>query len=128
MKPQDAYVVLRADSWSALTFFFFQAEDGIRDYKVTGVQTCALPIYEQAPDRPGGGGGGAAGAGGPLRLLEGDDQDQEEAHGYDEAGEELGHAALQVEIGRASCRERVESSRVSVSVERKHGRAERETW
>src|SRR5256885_1684632 len=26
-------------------FFFFQAEDGIRDYKVTGVQTCALPIY-----------------------------------------------------------------------------------
>src|SRR5256885_10240068 len=27
-----------------MTFFFFQAEDGIRDYKVTGVQTCALPI------------------------------------------------------------------------------------
>src|SRR5688500_19589587 len=27
-----------------LSFFFFQAEDGIRDYKVTGVQTCALPI------------------------------------------------------------------------------------
>ena len=25
-------------------FFFFQAEDGIRDYDVTGVQTCALPI------------------------------------------------------------------------------------
>src|ERR1022692_5124466 len=25
-------------------FVFFQAEDGIRDYKVTGVQTCALPI------------------------------------------------------------------------------------
>ena len=24
---------------------FFQAEDGIRDYKVTGVQTCALPIW-----------------------------------------------------------------------------------
>src|SRR2546426_7468704 len=31
-------------------FFFFQAEDGIRDYKVTGVQTCALPIYLR--DRP----------------------------------------------------------------------------
>src|SRR5205807_7361980 len=39
--------------WSALEssvlrtrsrFFFFQAEDGIRDYKVTAVQTCALPI------------------------------------------------------------------------------------
>src|SRR5256885_9623133 len=28
----------------ALFVFFFQAEDGIRDYKVTGVQTCALPI------------------------------------------------------------------------------------
>src|SRR5256885_11898454 len=28
-----------------LVVFFFQAEDGIRDYKVTGVQTCALPIY-----------------------------------------------------------------------------------
>src|SRR5256885_14091165 len=27
--------------------FFFQAEDGIRDYKVTGVQTCALPICEE---------------------------------------------------------------------------------
>src|SRR2546426_1588503 len=29
--------------------FFFQAEDGIRYYKVTGVQTCALPISRQAP-------------------------------------------------------------------------------
>src|SRR5205807_5664262 len=28
------------------SIFFFQAEDGIRDYKVTGVQTCALPISE----------------------------------------------------------------------------------
>src|SRR5699024_11752669 len=28
-----------------LLFFFFQAEDGIRDRNVTGVQTCALPIY-----------------------------------------------------------------------------------
>src|SRR5262249_60046400 len=27
-----------------LCFFFFQAEDGIRDWSVTGVQTCALPI------------------------------------------------------------------------------------
>src|SRR5690606_30464466 len=27
-----------------LIFFFFQAEDGIRDFHVTGVQTCALPI------------------------------------------------------------------------------------
>src|SRR5215475_15274691 len=29
-------------------FFFFQAEDGIRDFHVTGVQTCALPILETA--------------------------------------------------------------------------------
>src|SRR5690606_39588100 len=27
--------------------FFFQAEDGIRDFHVTGVQTCALPIYRE---------------------------------------------------------------------------------
>src|SRR5215203_759464 len=33
-------------------FFFFQAEDGIRDIGVTGVQTCALPILENAaPER-----------------------------------------------------------------------------
>src|SRR5256885_17044555 len=31
--------------WLLWFFFFFQAEDGIRDYKVTGVQTCALPIF-----------------------------------------------------------------------------------
>src|SRR3989442_8557631 len=29
-------------------FFFFQAEDGIRDADVTGVQTCALPIFTRA--------------------------------------------------------------------------------
>src|SRR5690554_7141615 len=33
-------------------FFFFQAEDGIRDADVTGVQTCALPIFrEHVTDR-----------------------------------------------------------------------------
>src|SRR5688500_20150737 len=42
----------------SFVFFFFQAEDGIRDYKVTGVQTCALPISSPsrtsaAPRRPG---------------------------------------------------------------------------
>src|SRR5256885_6949822 len=37
--------------YSCLGFgFFFQAEDGIRDYKVTGVQTCALPISDVPPD------------------------------------------------------------------------------
>src|SRR5690349_24134044 len=32
-------------------FFFFQAEDGIRDLYVTGVQTCALPIFEHSGRR-----------------------------------------------------------------------------
>src|SRR5256885_11271256 len=34
-------------SYVCAFFFFFQAEDGIRDYKVTGVQTCALPILQR---------------------------------------------------------------------------------
>src|SRR5206468_5761496 len=34
---------------SAVVVFFFQAEDGIRDLIVTGVQTCALPIYPAPP-------------------------------------------------------------------------------
>src|SRR5204863_3629704 len=33
-------------------FFFFQAEDGIRDLYVTGVQTCALPILRLRRERP----------------------------------------------------------------------------
>ena len=31
---------------SVVVIFFFQAEDGIRDSPVTGVQTCALPIFQ----------------------------------------------------------------------------------
>src|SRR5688500_20375003 len=41
--------------------FFFQAEDGIRDYKVTGVQTCALPIYGRLRR--------VAGASGSVRVI-----------------------------------------------------------
>src|SRR2546429_3318708 len=37
---------------SGLFFFFFQAEDGIRDVAVTGVQTCALPILDVLDPRP----------------------------------------------------------------------------
>src|SRR3712207_7154793 len=33
--------------YQILLFFFFQAEDGIRDIGVTGVQTCALPILDR---------------------------------------------------------------------------------
>src|SRR2546426_2281336 len=40
-------------------FFFFQAEDGIRDYKVTGVQTCALPICTTTSTHAAGGALGA---------------------------------------------------------------------
>src|SRR5205823_8221586 len=43
-------------------FFFFQAEDGIRDKLVTGVQTCALPIYTDRAHR-------LARPGEPARLL-----------------------------------------------------------
>src|SRR2546430_7668088 len=37
--------LFRRFSLCIFCFFFFQAEDGIRDLTVTGVQTCALPIY-----------------------------------------------------------------------------------
>src|SRR6267143_7251875 len=43
-------------------FFFFQAEDGIRDGTVTGVQTCALPIYGRSVRR----------AARPVRQARGD--------------------------------------------------------
>src|SRR5205807_6234374 len=43
IKLQDEQILKNAISKDP---FFFQAEDGIRDYKVTGVQTCALPIYD----------------------------------------------------------------------------------
>src|SRR5260221_9798652 len=41
--PRVGYILSIADG-PGLLFFFFQAEDGIRDHCVTGVQTCALPI------------------------------------------------------------------------------------
>src|SRR2546430_8950636 len=37
--------------WDFELFFFFQAEDGIRDLTVTGVQTCALPILTRTAAR-----------------------------------------------------------------------------
>src|SRR2546430_7307892 len=49
--------ILYTDIVLFVFFFFFQAEDGIRDLTVTGVQTCALPISRSRPwpaisDRP----------------------------------------------------------------------------
>src|SRR5256886_7901445 len=86
-------------------FFFFQAEDGIRDLTVTGVQTCALPIYVLRGllrralllrEHP--------------RVEERAEEGREEHHlREDEPHHRHTEAAvdLQVEIGRASCRERV---------------------
>src|SRR5690606_40760721 len=56
-------------------YFFFQAEDGIRDFHVTGVQTCALPIYavdsRAAAPPPGSAGGRPRGDGGPWSEAAG---------------------------------------------------------
>src|SRR2546422_7579414 len=41
-------MIVSADEYFII-FFFFQAEDGIRDVAVTGVQTCALPISHGDP-------------------------------------------------------------------------------
>src|SRR2546426_6674655 len=84
-----------------LDYFFFQAEDGIRDYKVTGVQTCALPILlvedvlirgidrrrlhlRQAGQRPGVIGRMLAAPGGPGREV----RQLGEQHGRLERSEE----------------------------------------
>src|SRR2546429_1300242 len=54
-------------------FFFFQAEDGIRDVAVTGVQTCALPISARLQELRGGeaerAGEQAVGEGFPARVV-----------------------------------------------------------
>src|SRR5205823_10900107 len=99
--------------------FFFQAEDGIRDKLVTGVQTCALPIYEDPGSARGGGvSAGAATVGralvsprgNPAPTVSLDSESREwlrdlraEGAAHSAAVERL-HALLQ--IGRASCRER----------------------
>src|SRR5256885_12513324 len=57
-KKTNVSLLDRSLSVQLCGFFFFQAEDGIRDYKVTGVQTCALPIsrlqiFRRSPYRRG---------------------------------------------------------------------------
>src|SRR5207237_7273743 len=95
---------------------FFQAEDGIRDSSVTGVQTCALPIYlpRLLPLRPAGRRGRPGrlfdlwlrGAGVP-RPADATGPGAGAAQGAD-GGIPLAQGAGRGEIGRASCRERVE--------------------
>ena len=70
-------------------FFFFQAEDGIRDTSVTGVQTCALPISFLRWPRPH-----------PR------DQLIRFTHANNNS-KTVGPGVGAGEIGRASCRERV---------------------
>src|SRR5438034_1218979 len=84
-------------------FFFFQAEDGIRDHCVTGVQTCALPIYTPPPSE-------WKTFGDPIqaktiidrRLGDNPELAQKVIKDYIAARAERNR-----EIGRASCRERV---------------------
>src|SRR5437868_7454669 len=96
--------------------FFFQAEDGIRDRNVTGVQTCALPISCRAARREGGEqreddeaevaallGGIAAGE--VRRDVAGERRPERGQDGGDDEVERVGRVVAQ--IGRASCRERV---------------------
>src|SRR5471032_3506143 len=47
IKERILIIFLLLHFLSLMLFFFFQAEDGIRDRDVTGVQTCALPISTQ---------------------------------------------------------------------------------
>src|SRR2546422_2442448 len=46
MNSTIEFLLLVWQSYLVIDFFFFQAEDGIRDVAVTGVQTCALPISQ----------------------------------------------------------------------------------
>src|SRR5258708_17508580 len=88
-------------------FFFFQAEDGIRDDLVTGVQTCALPIYNkiktQSSPLPRCGGGGV------LRAPETETRCTRVLREQLHPRRSLAAAVYWggIEIGRASCRERV---------------------
>src|SRR5207245_8052585 len=106
--------------------FFFQAEDGIRDATVTGVQTCALPIFISKPP--------FQRCAGPETNGAGDDADDDAVPGQHEPGRRSDGAeasngpgdhaehrwfAPRPQIGRASCREREESSGVWESVKDK---------
>src|SRR5690348_18326149 len=92
--------------------FFFQAEDGIRDGRVTGVQTCALPICSSGSSNP------PVLPGGFELPLE---PRLPRIGSVDEVGVEERAAALakRSKIGRASCRERVWVLVVAVSLKKK---------
>src|SRR5256885_10753234 len=91
---------------SSLVFFFFQAEDGIRDYKVTGVQTCALPIL---PDSPywRSARSAAPGFAAAWRTPRPGAQALKCRRRGGAADSRYARARRPAQIGRASCRERV---------------------
>src|SRR5699024_11612549 len=91
-----------------LSIFFFQAEDGIRDRNVTGVQTCALPIYRGQPilaayPHPHAHVSQTLGANLLVALF-----DTPGPNAGRPDGQTLHHGYRRRKIGRASCRERVE--------------------
>src|SRR2546427_7510969 len=90
-----------------LLFFFFQAEDGIRDLTVTGVQTCALPISRPRPP-PGTGprAGARRGCGGRWRPPQWHPRPAPRSAHRPRASRRWSRWASR-QIGRASCRERV---------------------
>src|SRR2546430_3975174 len=91
----------------ALMVFFFQAEDGIRDLTVTGVQTCALPISQRQiaratpPESQGG-----LPPGFRLAFIQGDRQVSRDVQ-LSNAKHGIFDNYRYSKIGRASCRERV---------------------
>src|SRR5262249_56407032 len=103
-------------------FFFFQAEDGIRDWSVTGVQTCALPISTIPIRTEDGRKIRRAFVAAPGKKLVSADYSQIELRLLSEvANVPMLRKAFQDEIGRASCRERGEISVVDVSVKKRRG-------
>src|SRR5256885_10947687 len=87
--------------------FFFQAEDGIRDYKVTGVQTCALPICGAGFRKLHGANLGATDRHTAIAGKIDDHCEDQRSTSTDVVMGSNGVRQRRREIGRASCRERV---------------------
>src|SRR5207248_5538618 len=101
-------------------FFFFQAEDGIRDRTVTGVQTCALPIFANRTDAPVDYTvGGKAFTVKPGFTLTHQRCRPPEVAFQVGGGAETASPQKGKEIGRASCRERVEIEEADRPVKKK---------